>query len=65
MTKRWVNRPEGSTWGDWGDDDQLGRVNLLTAERIKAAAVGFAGRQQRKPEASSAEAWAGVPSAGW
>lgn len=37
MTKRWVNRPEGSTWGDWGDDDQLGRVNLLTAEKIKAA----------------------------
>ncbi len=37
MSKRWVNRPEGSTWGDWGDDDQLGRVNLLTPERIKAA----------------------------
>jgi kynurenine formamidase len=37
MTKRWVNRPEGSTWGDWGDDDQLGRVNLLTPERVKAA----------------------------
>ena len=39
MTKRWVNRPEGSTWGNWGDDDQLGRVNLLTADRIKAAAA--------------------------
>ncbi|MDP4795740.1 MAG: cyclase family protein [Rhodospirillales bacterium] len=37
MSKRWVNRPEGSTWGDWGDDDQLGRVNLLTPERVKAA----------------------------
>ena len=28
--KRWKRRPEGSTWGDWGDDDQLGRLNLLT-----------------------------------
>jgi kynurenine formamidase len=37
MAKRWVNRPEGSTWGDWGDDDQLGRVNLLTPEKVKAA----------------------------
>ena len=24
--KRWKHRPEGSTWGDWGDDDQLGRL---------------------------------------
>jgi len=31
MTKRWVNRPEGSNWGDFGEDDQLGRINLLTA----------------------------------
>ncbi len=37
MTKRWVNRPEGSTWGDWGEDDEFGRVNLLTPARIKAA----------------------------
>jgi hypothetical protein len=28
--KRWKHRPEGSTWGDWGDDDQLGRLNLIT-----------------------------------
>jgi kynurenine formamidase len=34
MAKRWKNRPEGSTWGDWGDDDQLGRLNLLTPEKI-------------------------------
>lgn len=37
MTKRWKNRPEGSTWGDWGGDDQKGRLNLLTPERVKAA----------------------------
>lgn len=34
MSKRWVNRPPGSTWGDWGDDDQLGRLNLLTPEKV-------------------------------
>src|ERR1700760_3915361 len=34
MAKRWVNRPEGSTWGDWGDDDELGRINLITPEKV-------------------------------
>ena len=33
--KRWVNRPEGSTWGDFGEDDQRGRINLLTPEKLK------------------------------
>ena len=33
MNKRWKNRPEGSTWGDFGHDDQVGRINLLTPER--------------------------------
>jgi kynurenine formamidase len=33
-SKRWTNRPPGSTWGEWGDDDELGRVNLLTPEKI-------------------------------
>ncbi len=33
MTKRWKNRPPGSNWGEFGDDDQHGRLNLLTAER--------------------------------
>jgi kynurenine formamidase len=31
---RWTQRPEGSTWGDFGPDDQLGRLNLLTSEKI-------------------------------
>lgn len=35
---RWKTRPEGSTWGDFGPDDQLGRLNLLTAERTLRAA---------------------------
>lgn len=35
MGKRWSRRPEGSTWGDFGEDDQLGRLNLLTPEKVK------------------------------
>jgi hypothetical protein len=32
--RRWVNRPEGSTWGDFGPDDQLGRLNLVTPAKV-------------------------------
>ncbi len=35
--KRWRNRPQGSNWGDFGDDDQRGRMNLLTPARRLAA----------------------------
>lgn len=38
QSKRWKHRPEGSNWGDFGDDDQLGRLNLITPERVRAAA---------------------------
>lgn len=31
---RWKNRPEGSNWGEFGPDDELGRVNLLTPEQV-------------------------------
>jgi kynurenine formamidase len=34
VKKRWTNRPSGSNWGDWGDDDQLGRLNLITREKV-------------------------------
>ena len=34
MSERWTNRPQGSTWGDWGDDDELGRINLLTPAKV-------------------------------
>ncbi|MGH9017122.1 MAG: cyclase family protein [Acidimicrobiales bacterium] len=37
MATRWRRRPDGSTWGDWGDDDELGRINLLTAEKVRQA----------------------------
>ncbi|CAN5323681.1 cyclase family protein [soil metagenome] len=35
--QRWTRRPDGSTWGDWGADDRLGRLNLITTERRRAA----------------------------
>jgi kynurenine formamidase len=31
---RWKRRPEGSTWSDWGADDQLGRLNLVTPDKV-------------------------------
>src|SRR6266700_847435 len=34
---RWKRRPAGSTWGDWGPDDQLGRLNLLTPDKVLQA----------------------------
>lgn len=37
MSKRWKRRPEGSNWGDFGEDDQIGRLNLITPERRLAA----------------------------
>lgn len=36
---RWKKRPAGSTWGDWGPDDQLGRMNLITPEKRRRAAA--------------------------
>ncbi|GKS74805.1 cyclase family protein [Acidovorax sp. SUPP950] len=32
---RWQHRPAGSTWGDFGPHDQLGRLNLLTPEKVR------------------------------
>jgi kynurenine formamidase len=36
-TPRWKHRPPGSNWGDFGSEDQLGRLNLLTPEKIRSA----------------------------
>ena len=30
--------PPGNAWGLWGDDDQLGMLNLITTETVAAAA---------------------------
>jgi kynurenine formamidase len=39
VSERWQRRPDGSNWGDFGPDDQLGRLNLLTPERVLRAAA--------------------------
>lgn len=36
---RWVRRPAGSTWGDFGPDDQLGRLNWVTADKVRQGAA--------------------------
>jgi hypothetical protein len=35
MNQRWKHRPEGSNWGDFGPDDQAGRLNLITADKVR------------------------------
>lgn len=35
MTQRWVRSPEGSHWGEFGPDDQRGRMNLVTPEKVR------------------------------
>ena len=38
MEQKWKQRPPGSNWGEFGPDDQLGRLNYLTeANTLKAA----------------------------
>lgn len=32
--RKWLQRPEGSNWGDFGDDDRIGRLNLINAEKV-------------------------------
>ena len=31
---RWKHAPAGSSWGEFGQDDQRGRMNLVTAEKV-------------------------------
>ncbi len=42
--KRWRKRPEGSNWGDWGEDDKVGQLNLISndviLEAVKEIKVG-------------------------
>lgn len=37
VSRRWKKRPAGSNWGDFGEDDQIGRLNLLTPEKVLQA----------------------------
>src|SRR5262245_36749957 len=34
MTQRWKNKPPGSNWGEFGPDDQRGRMNYVTREKV-------------------------------
>jgi hypothetical protein len=34
MNKRWKHRPPGSNWGEFGPDDQRGRMNTVTREKV-------------------------------
>lgn len=34
MNNRWKYRPDQSTWGDWGTDDQRGRLNLIDRHKV-------------------------------
>jgi len=34
---RWINRPEGANWGEFGDDDRIGRLNLVTPGKVLQA----------------------------
>lgn len=37
MSRRWTQRPDGSNWGEFGDDDQRGSLNHIGAAELKAA----------------------------
>ncbi|MFJ1252121.1 cyclase family protein [Cupriavidus sp. CuC1] len=34
MTRRWKHSPEGSHWGEFGEDDQRGRMNLVDKAKV-------------------------------
>jgi kynurenine formamidase len=33
-SQRWIKRPPGSNWGEFGPDDRIGRLNLLTPAKV-------------------------------
>jgi len=35
--RNWPTRPESSNWGDFGADENRGRLNLLTPETVRRA----------------------------
>lgn len=35
--RRWRQRPPGSNWGEFGEDDQIGRMNLITPQIRRGA----------------------------
>jgi hypothetical protein len=39
VSRRWVQRPDGSNWGDFGADDRLGRLNLIDRNKVLEGAA--------------------------
>ena len=39
MAKRWKHAPPNSNWGAFGEDDQLGRMNWVNAEKVRQGAA--------------------------
>src|SRR3970040_2672135 len=39
MAQRWSQRPPHSNWGEFGPDDQRGRMNLVTREKVLQGAA--------------------------
>lgn len=37
MKQRWKHAPPGSLWGEFGPDDRLGRMNLITPAKVRRA----------------------------
>ena len=35
VSPRWKHAPAGSNWGEFGPDDQLGRMNLVTPAKVR------------------------------
>lgn len=56
---RWQQRPPGSNWGDFGADDQVGRLNLIGPEQVLAAV-----REVREGQTFSLSLPLDVPRAG-
>src|ERR1700753_1230036 len=53
---------ERNNWGRWGDDDELGAINLITPEkRVQAASLGRAGRSVSLRRPFPKEPGAGTP----
>ena len=40
---RWTRRPEGSNWGEFGPDDQIGRLNYITPAKVLVLGAGVVG----------------------
>ena len=58
---RWKNRPEGSNWGDFGPDDQIGRLSTGLGQQVvrtaRCESVGSAPLVLSSAEFAVPEQW--------